>query len=107
MASNIKWFKRAYRALASGEMDMWEAIKKKIPESRISMLEKTFGNIMSEASTPEASTPEASTPEPKVSTPEPKVSTPEPKVSKSKTKKPRTSLKSKRTTKVRHENNSK
>jgi hypothetical protein len=42
MASNVKWFKRAYRALSSGEMHIWEAIKKKLPEERINQLEATF-----------------------------------------------------------------
>jgi hypothetical protein len=42
MASNIKWYKRALRALDSGRLDIWEKIKNKLPEERRNYLEDTF-----------------------------------------------------------------
>ena len=42
MASNIKWYKRALRALDSGRLDVWERIKNKLPEERRNYLESTF-----------------------------------------------------------------
>jgi hypothetical protein len=42
MASNIKWYKRALRALDSGRLDVWERLKNKLPEDRRSYLESQY-----------------------------------------------------------------
>ena len=42
MASNVKWYKRALRALDAGRLDIWEKIKNKLPEDRRNYLESTF-----------------------------------------------------------------
>ena len=75
MASNIKWFKRAYRALNSGQHNIWEAIKVKLSDDRIEFLEKTFLQM-----------PESNTEEQQV---EPKTKTTKTKTTKTKTKKPK------------------
>ena len=45
MASNIKWYKRALRALDSGRLDVWEKIRKKLPDDRRSYLESKYNLI--------------------------------------------------------------
>ena len=42
MASNVKWFKRAYRVLNAGHTEIWELIKHKLPEERRNFLENKF-----------------------------------------------------------------
>lgn len=42
MASNIKWYKRALRALDSGRLDVWERLKNKLPKDRRSYLESQY-----------------------------------------------------------------
>ena len=78
MASNIKWFKRAYRALNSGQHNIWEAIKVKLSDDRIEFLEKTFLQM-----------PESSTKEQQI----------EPKTTKAKTKTTKTKTIKTKTTK--------
>ena len=85
MASNIKWFKRAYRALNSGQHNIWEAIKVKLSDDRIEFLEKTFLQM------PESNTEEQQV-EPKTKTTKTKTTktkTTKTKTTKTKTKKPK------------------
>tara|TARA_B000000609_G_C24102974_1_gene309520 strand:- start:352 stop:654 length:303 start_codon:yes stop_codon:yes gene_type:complete len=42
MASNVKWYKRAIRTLSSGDEKLWNAIKRKLPQERIDLLENKF-----------------------------------------------------------------
>jgi hypothetical protein len=42
MASNVKWFKRAYRVLNAGHTELWELIKHRLPEKRRNFLENKF-----------------------------------------------------------------
>ena len=49
MASNIKWFKRAYRALNAGENQIWEVLKVKLSPDRIKYLENVFMEMPSNA----------------------------------------------------------
>tara|TARA_B100001121_G_scaffold111220_1_gene97952 strand:+ start:119 stop:436 length:318 start_codon:yes stop_codon:yes gene_type:complete len=85
MASNIKWFKRAYRALNSGQHNIWEAIKVKLSDDRIEFLEKTFLQM-----------PESSTKEQQI---EPKTTKAKTKTTKAKTKTTKTKTIKTKTTK--------
>ena len=92
MASNIKWFKRAYRALNSGQHNIWEAIKVKLSDDRIEFLEKTFLQM------PESSTKEQQI-EPKTTKAKTKTTKAKTKTTKAKTKTTKTKTIKTKTTK--------
>ncbi len=99
MASNIKWFKRAYRALNAGENQIWEVLKVKLSPERIKYLESIFMQIpeqteevkVTEAETV-VETPTIQVASPKKSPPSKKISSVETKRT-TKSKKPSSSVK--------------
>jgi hypothetical protein len=87
MASNKKWFKRAYRSLASGNSQAWEMLKRKLPPSSVALLESSLPHML--------------TPEPEVQEAQEVIVQPPPKPSKPSVSKKAKTSKAKTTTKAR------
>ena len=101
MASNIKWFKRAYRSVLNGDTQAWNMMKKRLPQSRVSIIEETLSHLL-------GSPAEKVTEETK-EIPKPEVSVKiKPKVSKTKKKaSKKASTKNKNTKKTKKKSNEK
>jgi hypothetical protein len=46
MASNVKWFKRAYRSVLLGERELWNNLRKKLPPSSVELIESTLEHLV-------------------------------------------------------------
>ena len=91
MASNIKWFKRAYRALNSGQHHIWETLKVKLSEERIQFLENTFLKIPEDTIEKKETDPSmVKSGAPKLKTTKTKPKATKPKATKPKATKPKT-----------------